>query len=324
VSRFAEVDRRLDEAVGPVFPAAQIVIVDGGEEVHARAAGACDLQTWFDLASLTKPLVTGLCAMLLVDEGLDLEAEARPGVSLRLLLCHASGLPAWQLLVPLPGYPDVTAGVVARIQKEPLVEPPGTVARYSDLGFILLGAELAARLGVSLDEAFTARIARPLGLAARYNPPDPARCAPTEGTLRGVVHDDNARTLGGVAGHAGLFGPARDVARLAGELMAAFHGAPALVRPETVRRFFTPSGVPGSTWCLAWDRPAAGESQAGRRWPRDGVGHLGFTGCSLWLDPPRRRAVVLVSNRVHPTRENDAIKRFRPALHDAVVAALED
>jgi CubicO group peptidase (beta-lactamase class C family) len=97
----------------------------------------------------------------------------------------------------------------------------------------------------------------------------------------------------------------------------------ALVQPETVRRFWHPSGVPGSTWCLGWDRPSPGASSAGARWPRDGVGHLGFTGCSLWIDPPRARWVVLLSNRVHPTRANDAIKAFRPVLHDAVVAALD-
>jgi CubicO group peptidase (beta-lactamase class C family) len=95
------------------------------------------------------------------------------------------------------------------------------------------------------------------------------------------------------------------------------------VAQTTVRRFWSPSGIAGSTWCLGWDRPSPGASQAGRRWSRDGVGHLGFTGGSLWIDPARGRWVALVSNRVHPTRANDAIKRFRPVLHDAIVSALD-
>jgi CubicO group peptidase (beta-lactamase class C family) len=125
-----------------------------------------------------------------------------------------------------------------------------------------------------------------------------------------------------VAGHAGLFSTARDVAKLAMALVGAWHGQPSIVATESVRRFWSPSGVPGSTWCLGWDRPAASGSSAGDLWPKDGVGHLGFTGCSLWLDPGHGRAVVLLSNRVHPTRANERIKAFRPLLHDAIVQAL--
>jgi len=90
-----------------------------------------------------------------------------------------------------------------------------------------------------------------------------------------------------------------------------------------VRQMWTPSAVPGSTWCLGWDRPSPVGSSAGERWPRDGVGHLGFTGCSIWIDPPRARWVVLLTNRVHPTRANEAIKQFRPLIHDAIVTALD-
>ena len=211
---------------------------------------------------------------------------------------------------------------------EPLESAPGTVARYSDLGFILLGAAVERALGEPLDAAFARRVAAPLGVGATFHPRPPAACAPTEGGLRGVVHDENARAMGGVAGHAGLFSTARDVARLAHAWVAAWHGVrsatvPKLWARERVQALWTPSGVPGSTWCYGWDRPAARGSSAGERWPKDGVGHLGFTGCSLWIDPPRARWVALVSNRVHPSRANDAIKQFRPALHDAVVAALD-
>jgi CubicO group peptidase (beta-lactamase class C family) len=98
---------------------------------------------------------------------------------------------------------------------------------------------------------------------------------------------------------------------------------PRLLSPARVRQMWTPAGVAGATWCLGWDRPAPAGSSAGERWPKDGVGHLGFTGCSVWIDPARARWVVLLSNRVHPTRSNEAIKQFRPALHDALSAALD-
>jgi CubicO group peptidase (beta-lactamase class C family) len=118
--------------------------------------------------------------------------------------------------------------------------------------------------------------------------------------------------MGGVAGHAGLFGHARDVAALVRSLF-----------DEKTHPYWEPANIPGSTWCLGWDRPSATNSSAGTRWPRTGVGHLGFTGCSLWLDPPRRRAVILLTNRVHPSRSNDRIKQFRPLIHDAIVQALD-
>jgi CubicO group peptidase (beta-lactamase class C family) len=353
VSAFAAVDALLEDAVGVVFPAAQLVVLDGLEKKHERSYGNCANDTLFDLASLTKPLCTATLCMQLEERGaLSLDEEPRPGVTVRQLLAHASGLPAWKLL-PLAGAAHPPVGARAFLQREPLEAPPGTRAVYSDLGFILLGMHLEQRTGRFLEVMFAEEIARPLGVEVAFLPP-PARCAPTEGDLRGVVHDENARALGGVAGHAGLFGHARDVARIAHALLAAWATAPpaatstaappaapekrtnvrAFSEPSeknersffsggAVRKFWAPSGVAGSTWCLGWDRPAAVGSSAGERWPRDGVGHLGFTGCSLWLDPARGRAVVLLTNRVHPTRANDRIKQLRPVLHDAVVAALE-
>lgn len=285
--------------------------------------GDCTGETLFDIASLTKPLSTATLAMMAVEAGaLSLDDRPRPDVTVAQIWSHSSGLPAWKRLG------DTRDEVLRAVAAEPLESPPGTVARYSDLGFILLGATVERALGQPLDEAFAARIARPLGVGTTFHPRDAAACAPTEGDLRGVVHDENARAMGGVAGHAGLFSTARDVSRLAHSLVAAWHGVrsatvPRLLPPARVRQLWTPSGVPGSTWCLGWDRPSPAHSSAGTRWPRDGVGHLGFTGCSLWIDPPRGRWVVLLSNRVHPTRANEAIKAFRPALHDAIVAALD-
>jgi serine-type D-Ala-D-Ala carboxypeptidase len=313
----------LRDATGRVFPASQFIAVDHFSLVFERAVGECDPETQFDIASLTKPLATATLAMMAIEEdALALDDRPRTDVTVEQLLTHSSGLPAWKLLGAN------RAEVLRAVAAEPLESPPGAVARYSDLGFILLGAAVENALGESLDAAFARRIAEPLGISAGYGPRDPARCAPTEGDLRGVVHDENARAMGGVAGHAGLFASARDVARIVRAFVAAWHGVrststPRLLPVERVRRMWTPSTVPGSTWCLGWDRPAAVGSSAGERWPKDGVGHLGFTGCSVWIDPPRARWVVLVSNRVHPTRANDAIKQFRPAIHDAIVAALD-
>lgn len=320
---FATVDARLRDATGQTFPAAQLIAVDHFSLVFERAVGDCDPETLFDIASLTKPLSTATLAMMAIEEGaLALDDRPRPDVTVEQLLTHSSGLPAWKLLG------SSRAEVLRAVAAEPLEAPPGTVARYSDLGFILLGATVENALGEPLDAAFARRVAAPLGIGTTFNPRERTRCAPTEGELRGVVHDENARAMGGVAGHAGLFSTARDVSRIVHALVAAWHGVrststPRLVPSARVRQMWTPSSVPGSTWCLGWDRPSAVGSSAGERWPKDGVGHLGFTGCSIWIDPPRARWVVLLSNRVHPTRANEAIKQLRPAIHDAIVAALD-
>jgi CubicO group peptidase (beta-lactamase class C family) len=313
----------LRDAVGRVFPAAQLIAVDHFSLVFECAVGECEPETQFDLASLTKALSTTTLAMMAIEEGaLALDDRPRSDVSVGELLTHSSGLPAWKALG------TTRAEVLRAVAAEPLESPPGTVARYSDLGFILLGAAVENALGAPLDAAFARRVAEPLAIGTTFNPREPLRCAPTEGDLRGVVHDENARALGGVAGHAGLFSTARDVSRIVHALVAAWHGVrststPRLLPPARVRQMWTPSAVPGSTWCLGWDRPSATGSSAGERWPKDGVGHLGFTGCSIWIDPARARWVVLLSNRVHPTRANEAIRSFRPQIHDAIAAALD-
>jgi CubicO group peptidase (beta-lactamase class C family) len=307
----------LHDAVGRVFPAAQLVVVEAFEIAHEASVGDCDRETLFDIASLTKALATTTIAMRLVDRSVPvLSSEIRPGINARLALCHATGLPAWKLLGD-----GSRVEIVERVRHEPLESAPGSTSVYSDLGFILLGDLLERLGGATLDELFRKEVAPSLEIG--FRPPRSERCAPTEKGLRGIVHDENARSLGGVAGHAGLFSHARDVAAIIRSLLRAWHGQGGLVRAETVREFWSSSGIPGSTWCLGWDRPSATGSSAGNRWPREGVGHLGFTGCSIWIDPPRGRAVVLLSNRVHPTRANEAIKVFRPILHDAVVRALD-
>jgi CubicO group peptidase (beta-lactamase class C family) len=313
-------------AVGPVFPSAQLVVYDADRAVFDEAFGAATRATVYDLASLTKALcTTTLVARHAAAGRLALDDELRPGVTVRLALCHAGGLPAWRPFYQLlDGAADPKRAVIDAARAEPLESAPGARSVYSDLGFILLGDAVERAGGAAIDAQWSA-----LGLSAITHHPDPAACAPTEGELRGVVHDDNARFMGsrggGGAGHAGLFGTASDVALAARSLVAAWRGeGGGLVAPDWIRALWTPCGVPGSTWCHGWDRPAPeGTSSAGSLFPRSAVGHLGFTGCSLWIDPPRARWVVLLSNRVYPSRANEAIKAFRPTLHDAVIAALD-
>jgi CubicO group peptidase (beta-lactamase class C family) len=350
-----------------VFPGGVLHVMEEGQTVHRSAHGTLGrggdpaelatpvrLDTRYDLASLTKPLLTTLVAMRLHAGGaLDLgapvaglwprfggvqDAARRARVRVWHLLAHAAGLPAHRpYFAALPA--DDTAGSAPGLMEwaldEPLVAEPGTTAVYSDVGFILLGA-LLERLGGASLEAQAAAVYRALeagSLASSSAPAGPAaraEIAPTElcawrgRLLWGEVHDENAAALGGVAGHAGLFGTAADVARVGDELCRALRGESALLPHATVAAFWSRPAVPGSTWSLGWDSPSPTRSSAGRRLSRLAVGHLGFTGTSLWMDPSRRRVVVLLTNRVHPQRSNTHIRALRPRLHDAVVEALDD
>ncbi len=266
---------------------------------------------------------------------------ARDQITVRQLLSHSSGLPAhrpfWKLAAQSPAERLAIAQLAAR---EPFAYPPGTRAVYSDLGFILLGWLLERLTGARLDVLFQERIARPLGLAATtfVNLADSEARARLLGDrtvaatqlsaerhrlVLGEVDDLNAFAMGGIAGHAGLFSTAGDLAAIATALLASFRGDGALVARDVIRQFWSPSGVPGSTWRLGWDGPAESGSQAGERLSRASVGHLAFTGCSLWIDPLHEVVVVLLSNRVHPAvPTDDRFRRLRPALHDAALSAL--
>jgi CubicO group peptidase (beta-lactamase class C family) len=303
------VDHLLDDAVvRGVFPSAQLVVGDGGQVVHEHVVRAT-VDTKYDVASLTKALCTAQLAQRLED--LDGPTPIA-GVTVRHLLTHSSGLPAW---LPLYERHHDRAAIVAAAVATPLERAPGAAAVYSDLGFIVLGHVIEEALGARLDALFAEHVAGPSGSGARFAPDGiDGPVAPTEG-VRGVVHDENCRAAGGILGHAGLFATARDVSALAAAVVAAWTAGDPRVRAMLAPR-------PGSTWRLGWDGPAATGSAAGELWPKDGAGHLGFTGCSIWLDPGRGRWVVLLTNRVHPTRANNEIKAFRPALHDAIVRGL--
>jgi CubicO group peptidase (beta-lactamase class C family) len=247
--------------------------------------------------------------------------------------------PFWRRAAEAPSERRAISLLAAR---EPLEYEPGTRSVYSDLGFIVLGWLLERVTGERLDVAARQRITEPLGLVATTfmslsEPEARARvlgdrsiaatqlCPERHRVLIGEVDDLNAMAMGGIAGHAGLFSTAEELSRIAAALCGAWRGdgGGALVERDVIRAFWSPSGIPGSTWRLGWDGPAAANSQAGTRFSRAGVGHLGFTGCSLWIDPARDTWIVLLSNRVHPgVPKDDRFKRFRPLLHDAIVDAL--
>lgn len=315
--------------------------------------------TVYDLASLTKALVTSVLVMRAVGEGrLELDAPWAhylpgiagdpPPVTIRRVLAHAGGFPAhrkfYEELLDADDPRPVGADAVVRLAAaEPLVYPTGSRSLYSDLGFILLGAVVQQVLGARLDELAKRLIFEPLGLGLGFvdlvaQAPAPTlggypvapteRCPIRRRLLVGEVHDLNAFAMGGIAGHAGLFGRAADVLRLALALCAAYHGrgfdvsAP-LVPQQILREFWQPAGVPGSTWRLGWDGPSDRGSLAGDLISRRAVGHLGFTGCSLWIDPEQETCVVVLTNRVHPdVRDDPRFRALRPALHDAALQAI--
>ena len=299
-------------------------------------------ETIFDLASVSKVVATTAIAMLLYDQGrLDLEAPvasvvpefSRPGddarrkrVTLRMLLGHSSGLPAYIRLFERARTRDELLGLAL---STPLEHDPGTHAEYSDIGFIILGTVLEHLAEQTLDEFCSHNIFQPLGMAhTRFCPPAEwkPRIAPTADDrsfrhrlIQGEVQDENASVMGGVAGHAGVFSTVADVTKFA---RCMLNGGAPLFRADTVGLFTTRQPAPaGSSRALGWDTPSQ-PSQSGRFFSARSFGHLGYTGTSLWVDPERDLAVTLLTNRTWPDCSSQAIKQVRPRFHDAVVTAI--
>jgi CubicO group peptidase (beta-lactamase class C family) len=337
------------------------VLVAAGTLSLEPASVPVQASTVYDLASLTKPLATATSVLLLVQAGklqldvavgnilVELKGTPIGSATLRDLLTHRSGLPGWRPLyerLVVEGLawgraePSVVRQAVLRLIKdEPLVSRIGEQTLYSDLGFILLGFAVERASGLLLDEYFAQAVAHPLGarplffsraastLPSSVNQPG-VMIAPTEWDewrkrlLKGEVHDENAAAMGGVSGHAGLFGNAGAVLAVSGAWLASYHGDRSLLDRELVRQFTTrQSQTPRSSWALGWDTPSV-PSSSGTHCSPEAFGHLGFTGTSLWIDPQRRLEVVLLTNRVHPSRKNDAIRAFRPMIHDLVYREL--
>lgn len=367
---FSIIQAALDQAVfDGVFPGAVLAVRSGDRPVSRFHAGhlstippgsPVSIATVYDLASLTKPLATVTALVLLIQGGscrlddrvadhLSECADVFIGsATIRDLLTHSSGLPAWrgfyERLSPEGTIPS-SAGereqakrtVLSFIRSEAPVYERGTRSLYSDLGFMVLGFIIERISRQSINDYFLTHIVRPLGKlrigfilpeqsgAISYSV-DSETCgiAPTEvdqwrgHLLCGEVHDQNAAALGGEAGHAGLFGTADSVLAISGEWLQAYHGRATMLDRALVQEFTrrqTPEGP--SSWALGWDTPSV-PSSAGHQFTAQSFGHLGYTGTSIWIDPVRELEVVLLSNRVHPTSRNEAIREFRPVIHDLV------
>ncbi len=353
---FESLDAFIDGKIAEgAFPGGVLAVGRGGAVVHLRAYGTMDLSnaqpvqpnTIYDLASLTKVIGLTTAVMFLVADGsLDIERPvvdlvpefAGPGrntVLVRNLLTHTSGLPAW---VPLYEETPDADSALKRIYGEPLESEPGTAYVYSDLGAILLAQVVERVSGRPLDEFLQDRLFAPLEMLDTGFRPDPAsfqRIAPTEQDpwrgrmVRGEVHDENAFHLGGVSGHAGLFSTAPDLIRFATWMLDAYHGrldsalAPYLPS-QLVQEFVSVQpGPQGSTRALGWDTPTpGGGASSGHLLSPHSFGHTGFTGTSIWVDTDREIFIILLTNRVHPTRDNRALLPIRGQIADKVMEAL--
>jgi serine-type D-Ala-D-Ala carboxypeptidase len=340
----------LEEGVARrAFPGASIAVTHFGKLVALKALGkftydfnsaAVTTETVFDLASVSKVVATTTVAMVLFDRGLlDLdvplagivpefagEDRRRSEVTLRMLLAHSSGLPAYEKLYLRAATRDA---LVQEALSVPLKHDPGGHSEYSDIGFILLGLALERIAEQTLDRFCQREIFEPLGMAhTTYNPPASwkSRIPPTaddqvfrKRIIQGEVQDENASVLGGVAAHAGVFSTASDLAIFAHAMLRA---APFIVRPETVTLFTRRQSSPaGTSRALGWDTPST-PSQSGKCFSPSSFGHLGYTGTSLWIDPGRQMSVTLLTNRTWPDCANQAIKQVRPRFHDAIAEAL--
>jgi serine-type D-Ala-D-Ala carboxypeptidase len=350
--RFRNAFAILDRAIGNrAFPACSVAITLGGELVAQKALGRFTYETSspavsnssiFDLASVTKVVATTSMAMILYERGvLDLEApvvaiipEFGPGdarraqVTLRMLLAHSSGLPAYEKLFLRAHTREELLRAAFTTE---LTAEPGTRAEYSDIGFIILGVALE-RLADEPLQVFCQREAfGPLAMShTTFNPAKTLRevVPPTaddrtfrKRVIQGEVQDENASVLGGVAGHAGVFSTAGDLALFA---HAMLNGGYPILRPETAQLFTRRESAPNSTSrALGWDTPSS-PSQSGKYFGPRSFGHLGYTGTSLWIDPDRQLSITLLTNRTWPDCQNQAIKEVRPAFHDAVVEGLEN
>ena len=358
--RFSAAYRVLEQAIeGHAFPgcafgvlAGEAVLTDAlGRFTYEEEAPAVRTDTIFDIASLTKVVSTTAVAMLLYQSGtLDVDTplgELLPGfvvgrestararkVTIRHLLAHSSGLPAYVEFFRTVTTP---AELFRSCLELPIETLPGDRAEYSDPGFILLGKALEVLLRTDLAVSAQKMIFDPLGLGStRFSPAPHERhlIPPTEidenfrrRRIQGEVQDENAFILNGAAGHAGLFSNVPDLLRFSREILASARtdsarSAKTLFTSDTVECFAMRQGPEGSSRALGWDTPSP-ESSSGHHFSEHSIGHLGYSGCSLWIDLNAEIAVVLLTNRTWPDRQNQLIKEIRPAFHDAVREGLQ-
>jgi CubicO group peptidase (beta-lactamase class C family) len=341
-----------------VYPGAVLLVGKEGKIVSYHAVGHRSLipfpdsinrNTIFDLASLTKPLATTLAIMKLVDKGkIDLDQTLErllPGdlprdkrtLTPRLILSHCAGFADWK-----PFYLELDDverekrkdTLRERIMNMPLAYQAGKETLYSDLGFMVLEWLVEEKAGMPMHLFLNHHFYLPLGLKKTFLSINDSKkifeeddfaatedCQWRRKIIRGFVHDENAYSLGGYSGHSGLFGTAKDLYAIVSLLRAHFYWERSdYLSPETVRLFFRRQNiVNGSTWALGWDTPSAEASSAGKYFSANSVGHLGFTGTSVWMDLKKDVIAIFLTNRIHPTRDNERIKAFRPVLHDLIM-----
>jgi len=349
-ARFAGAFEILHSAiVGHAFPGAAVAVTHEGKLVASAGCGrftyeasspTVQADTMYDLASVTKAIATTTMAMILYERGeLELDAPVcgvtpefaaqdvrRQEITFRMLLAHSSGLPAYVRLFETARTRD---DLVAAAMRAPLVAEPGERAEYSDIGFIVLGESLARIADEPLDTFCQREIFGPLGMSRTSFKPGgewKKKIPPTEEdkvfrqrVIQGEVQDENAYVMGGVAGHAGLFAPAEDVATFAHYML---QGGRPILRPETMARFTRREESPaGTSRALGWDTPSE-PSQSGTMFSPRSFGHLGYAGTSLWMDAQREISITLLTNRTWPDRTSQKIKHVRPAFHDAIMKAI--
>jgi CubicO group peptidase (beta-lactamase class C family) len=331
------------------FPAAAVAITHKGSLIALKAFGRLTYEpdapeataaTVFDLASVTKVVATTSMAMILYERGLldlDLPVVAvvaefagedprRDAVTLRMLLAHSSGLPAYEKLFLRAKTKDELLSAAFGIA---LTANPGAKAEYSDIGIMILAVALERIAEDSLDRFCQHEVFGPLAMThTAFNPPSEWRhsVAPTADdqsfrhcVIQGEVQDENASVMGGVAGHAGVFASAEDIAVFAHAMLS---GGRPILRPETLALFTRrESSPPGTSRALGWDTPSS-PSQSGKYFSANSFGHLGYTGTSLWIDPERQLSITLLTNRTWPDCSNQAIQQLRPKFHNAVVESL--
>jgi len=351
------IDKIMTAAVSDgIFPGAVLLASRRNEVLYHKAFGYANIyqkrsvtiQTVFDLASLTKPLATTLAVIKLIaasrlslQDALgrllpELKASPMAHITVEHLLAHQSGLPDYrpfyQFLqhMPLDERKDALNRCLCETS---LIYPIGEETVYSDLGFMMLRWVVERTTNRRLDHFVQEEIYKPLGLKNLFfvDSKMPVKtkafaatetCAWRNVLVEGVVHDENAFVVGGMDGHAGLFGTAEHVHELLCEIQLLYYGTVSrkVLKKEIIQEFLNFGKKTGRA--LGFDRPSKEHSSSGRHFSKNSVGHLGFTGVSFWIDLDRSIIIILLTNRIHPTRKNEKIKAFRPVLHDEIMSRM--
>jgi len=349
---FSEVDSVIYNGISAkAFPGAELLIWKDGKTIckngygrltYADTSSAVTTETIFDIASLTKVIATTTAAMLCYDRNLfklddpvarylpDFGVNGKENVSIKNLLLHNSGLPAFKPYFKNNSNAD---DVIEDIFSSRLNFISGTKTVYSDLGMIVLAKVIEKISGQHFDEFCKKEIFLPLKMnSTLFNPPDSIKykIAATEiddywrnRLIRGEVHDETASLLNGVAGHAGLFSTAEDIKKLLVHLVKSDSADQQLFFKKETVKLFTSRYSNESTRALGWDTKSEENSSAGKLFDITSFGHTGFTGTSIWIDPTRDLIVIFLTNRVYPTRKNNKLSKLRPLLHDAVIKAIK-